>query len=351
MIKNILIIFIFTLVILGGCTSCPESCDDSNKCTNDFCSKETNYECINKMIECNDKNNCTIDSCSDETGQCTYNIITPCCGNNIIEVGETCSNCLEDVKCEEGKICCNNKCISPVCVSDIDCDDKKSYTEDSCLNKETCDGECSYTYTTLCKNDGYCPNNCNIENDQDCISNALENTKYSISDIVEVKELAKKCKFDINICGEDYKAKTIPVEIYSMSLFGEDIYNDGQIIIWVWTPFFKAIKEIADKEKKYEEYTDLDVINYLTENEINIYLNYGDGFNTKIKDMGYFETVVIKDGTTIFNSEYSSYQSYDLGVRIRKISHYNEFRDKIIKLVIVGETGEKEVSIDMTKYK
>jgi hypothetical protein len=349
--KYILILFVFSLFIISGCTSCPESCDDGKKCTNDFCSKETNFECINEPIQCDDNNKCTVDSCSEETGQCTYNEITPCCGNGIIEDGETCSNCLEDVKCEDGKLCCNEECISPVCKSDIDCNDKKSYTDDSCLNKETCNAKCDYVYTTQCKTDGYCPDNCNIENDADCIGKALENTKYSISDVDEVKELAKKCKFDINICAEDYKAKTIPVEVYSMSLYGQDIYTDEQMTIWVWTPFFRAVKEISEKEKKYEEYTDLDIIDYLAQNEIHIYLTYGNKLNTKIKDMGYFETVILKDGSTIFNSESSSYMTFDSSIKIRKIPRYNEFKDKTIKLVIVGGTGEKEVSINMMQFK
>ena len=41
----------------------------------------------------------------------TQNIITPVCGNNIIETNETCSNCAEDIKCLTNQICEDNKCI------------------------------------------------------------------------------------------------------------------------------------------------------------------------------------------------------------------------------------------------
>jgi len=51
---------------------CPESCDDNDRCTNDHCSLETNFECKNDKIE-------------------------PCCGNGICEESEDAANeCPED---------------------------------------------------------------------------------------------------------------------------------------------------------------------------------------------------------------------------------------------------------------
>ena len=41
---------------------CPV-CDDGNPCTEDYCSANTNFTCVNDMI-------------------------VPCCGNNICELGE-----------------------------------------------------------------------------------------------------------------------------------------------------------------------------------------------------------------------------------------------------------------------
>lgn len=45
---------------------CPDSCNDFNECTDDYCSEQTNYECINEKI-------------------------TPCCGNGICEPDEQCA--------------------------------------------------------------------------------------------------------------------------------------------------------------------------------------------------------------------------------------------------------------------
>jgi len=45
--------FIMSLILLSGCSSslssCPESCDDNNYCTIDYCSNETGFKCINEM--------------------------------------------------------------------------------------------------------------------------------------------------------------------------------------------------------------------------------------------------------------------------------------------------------------
>src|SRR3989338_7559755 len=52
---------------------CPDSCNDNNLCTKDYCGSETNYICKN-------------------------DIITPCCGNNLCENGESTSSCSVDCK-------------------------------------------------------------------------------------------------------------------------------------------------------------------------------------------------------------------------------------------------------------
>ena len=179
---------------------------------------------------------------------------------------------------------------------------------------------------------------------------SLSDTKYDFSDIEEVKTLAEDCKFDINICAEDYKADIIPVEIVS-SIMGEEYYVDNEMTIWVWTPFFKAVKEIADKEKNYEEYTDKEIINYLQEDYIHIYLTYGNIMAYKLKNLGAYENMVIKYGSKVYHSEKSDYSTYDSSIKIKKIGSYNNFYDKKVILVVVGETGEKEIEIDMTRFK
>lgn len=79
--KSILIItliVIFIILVNLIIPECPKSCDDNNSCTNDFCSKETGYKCMNTL-----KLNCK--------------------GNGICETGEygtsDCPNCDDRNKC------------------------------------------------------------------------------------------------------------------------------------------------------------------------------------------------------------------------------------------------------------
>ena len=78
--KSIAIIVIILIFILINWITpeCPASCNDNNSCTNDFCSKETGYKCMNTL-----KLNCK--------------------GNGICESGEygtnDCPNCDDGNKC------------------------------------------------------------------------------------------------------------------------------------------------------------------------------------------------------------------------------------------------------------
>ena len=57
----------------GQCKKCPANCDDNSKCTRDYCSASTGYECRNENIE-------------------------PCCGNLECESGESYGSCQSDCK-------------------------------------------------------------------------------------------------------------------------------------------------------------------------------------------------------------------------------------------------------------
>ena len=50
---------------------CPISCDDRASCTEDYCSAATDYECVNEILK-------------------------PCCGNKICEIGEDYIRCSSD---------------------------------------------------------------------------------------------------------------------------------------------------------------------------------------------------------------------------------------------------------------
>ncbi|MDD4353534.1 MAG: hypothetical protein PHN56_03690 [Candidatus Nanoarchaeia archaeon] len=80
------------------------------------------------------------------------------------------NSCINNSNCLTG-ICCNGACIN-VCDSNSDCDDFNSLTNDVCLNSKTCNATC-INYNLICNTiagDGFCPSNCNKDNDVDCVS-------------------------------------------------------------------------------------------------------------------------------------------------------------------------------------
>ncbi|MBN2067098.1 MAG: hypothetical protein JW744_01380, partial [Candidatus Diapherotrites archaeon] len=129
--KNIataaLILASIATIALSGCMQAPE-------CGNDVC------ELLEDAISC--------------PNDCATGPITSVCGNSLIETGENCRNCAEDVKCGRGWLCCNEACTIPVCRSNSDCSDGDSSTEDICINPGECNSKCDYPpLGAVCGND------------------------------------------------------------------------------------------------------------------------------------------------------------------------------------------------------
>lgn len=93
--KSIVIIGIILFFVLINLIipECPKTCDDNNPCTNDFCSSETGYKCMNTIKlncdgneiceageygksadcpDCDDGNKCTADSYDTASKQCVH---------------------------------------------------------------------------------------------------------------------------------------------------------------------------------------------------------------------------------------------------------------------------------------
>ncbi len=151
--KYLIAIMIGAAVIFGGLVSwyvithrCPESCDDRSICTDDFCSKQTNYKCQHHSIpdccgnaacenkesyetcsadcpNCDDNNKCTADSFDYHLQKCANAPILEnvCCGNGACEVGEDYQTCARDCpNCDD-----NNKCTK----------DRYDYHQQKCVNE------------------------------------------------------------------------------------------------------------------------------------------------------------------------------------------------------------------------
>lgn len=378
----ILTLFSLVLIFISGCTSCPESCDDGNSCTNNYCSEETNYQCVTEDIipclgnniceegeygtadcpDCDDGNKCTNNYINYETLECITEEIAPCCGNNIVETGETCSSCPEDVICLENEICCDDKCIKPVCISDSDCDDGKAFTVGICLNSGKCNSKCEFQYTTECKKDGYCPDNCDYTNDEDCLYKKLDDIKYDEKDIQAVRELAKKYRNDLSDFSSNYKVGEIPAELqdlYSYLLMNprpDEIPTiKTPIEVFVFTPFYEAVKTFSEYDKIYKEYTDKEIIDILSKDQIHVAMIwYGESGMTKgsdFKNLGEFHNIALKTNEKTHSSLSSDYTWTNFRIKAKKFDNYNIYNNQQVTIIAIGTKGERELKINLNNYR
>ncbi|MBW2980244.1 hypothetical protein KY360_02410 [Candidatus Woesearchaeota archaeon] len=166
------------------------ACQGSMECENNVCVNITCGEC--EYLENNTcmKHECCSDDDCNETTVCIDN------------------KCKTPGECGECEYLENNTCISYACCEDEDCDDDNASTDDRCLNpgelfslckntqKPSCDRDsdcdddnastmdvcmggiyCSSILITGCKNnDGYCPDSCEYDEDNDCEQEMVECT-------------------------------------------------------------------------------------------------------------------------------------------------------------------------------
>lgn len=163
-------------------------CDDGIECTEDFCTSENICEHIlgagfclidgqcliagsgdpvnvcgvcdpllwtdkwssNHNQPCDDGNPCTDNELCNKL-ECIGEAVTPCCGNGVVEEGETCDGNCDDLPLE----CAPEPCAIPTRIG----------------SKETCDLTCTDTIEFACgTTDGCCPDGCALEDDADCLS-------------------------------------------------------------------------------------------------------------------------------------------------------------------------------------
>ncbi len=145
---------------------------DENFCINSSMMDLISHDCRNnacvktkKIINCNPQN-CV-------KGKCNLN-----CGDNIINEGENCKNCPQDVSCNEDENCLNDICVPKdqelkVCFFAAECDDDDPCTYDDCDRQK---GKCMNKYfkskvpSFCCDIDADCDDG-NICTDDLCVKN------------------------------------------------------------------------------------------------------------------------------------------------------------------------------------
>jgi hypothetical protein len=170
-----------------GPGACPTACDDGNACTTDTlqgagtCAAACSFSpitpcCGNGVVEtgetcdtaigsgpgkcptsCSDGDACTTDALLNPgtcTAACSYTPITPCCGNGIVESNETC-----DTAIPSG---------SAGSCADITCNDGSACTIDTAVGTGTCNKLCTHT-PVFTSGDGCCPPTGRHSDDSDCL--------------------------------------------------------------------------------------------------------------------------------------------------------------------------------------
>lgn len=145
-----------TLAIIAlalGClfSRCPQTCDDDNPCTSDYCSQATDYKCAHMNLE-GPQDGCSgsAGSCREKAcigGKCSLGYIKDCCGNMKCESGEDEITCPVDCS----NVTCPKSCIDDnPCTIDY-CGEKTGYT---CMHDKVMSVECGTK----------CPKSCNDYN-------------------------------------------------------------------------------------------------------------------------------------------------------------------------------------------
>ncbi len=155
--------------------ACPETCDDGNGCTYDYCSAETNYECSHALLLCKDsvricpdgvrvgcKNICRDNACTNCVPDCSEHKKPVCtlsksdCGSCQVPDLERCE-CAQIVSCIDSDNCCPLGCDY---TRDSDCEEPKCQESWSCGNWSECsDGTQTRTCADLnsCGTEGLKP--------------------------------------------------------------------------------------------------------------------------------------------------------------------------------------------------
>jgi len=261
---------------------CPLSCDDGDRCTDDFCSAGTNY-------------------------QCQHAFIVNCCGNNKCEPEENYENCPQDCpNCDDLNKCTQDsfdyqkeECINSViecCCGNRLCEAKEDYKEDH----ENCPQDCPN-----CDDSNSCTNEWWDYENQDCRYEIIRNCCGN--KICEVPEDKNNCPKDCLINSNEYIEVWLAFQSKGYNQ-GYDLYGfrncfSDKIIITDFVSYFDDRKEFEfTKPKTYPSQSCHDRLGYVLEDKAGGWKEVGVSFK------GNFNLRLIYKGS-IFS--YESYDRYD----------------------------------------
>ena len=164
-------------------------------------------------------------------------------------------------------------------------------------------------------------------------------THYTKEDILKIRNLAKKCKFDLDPCIKDYVVKI----------------ND-EVELVVITPYIEAISKAAGSEKNYEEYTDEQIIEVLNQNSVKLVSFQSPMYALSKDNIGKISNLVVSLDGQVYPSEYYSSGSTfgtlgSSGVIRRQVEGYFNFSGKKATVIFIAKKGELKEQVDFSQFK
>lgn len=167
----------------GANATCPQSCDDANRCTQDLCSEQTGFSCMHRLIDgcCNSRQDCpgqTPYCVEARCHECVLNAHCPaqrpfciehtCAPTKACDSSTDCPsfapNCINttcvDARCDTSSDCpsylphcVRSHCLAVACVDVRDCEANHSCVVGTCLQQCASDADCSSITSCV---DGHC---------------------------------------------------------------------------------------------------------------------------------------------------------------------------------------------------
>ena len=211
---RILIILIGIAIITGSgfaiwysqIPRCPESCDDGNPCTQDFCSSETDYQCKHPSIVgategCKD----SVETCKQYQcveSKCQIVVLAGCCGNEKCEAGEDWETCAQDCeRCDDGNPCTQ---------------DDYSYKTGKCSHLKLMGPRSGCSAKVTCGSQTCKAGVCQIEYISNCCGNK----------ICEVGETYETCSVDCPNCDDNNKCTKDSYDYHSQKCVNVPIFDE-----------------------------------------------------------------------------------------------------------------------------
>lgn len=172
---------------------------------------------------------------------------------------------------------------------------------------------------------------------------------YSETDIENIFDKAKECRFDFEKCKQDYILQ-VPITEKELDWFTNEYeFRDGFLKLTIWTPYLQTLEYFANKERNYVEYSVEEIEDYINKRLFRLELSDSISFYSEIDEIGSPENlIIIYDDERYLGKDTYFMSIYDVD---KEFPGYIEYYNQNIEVVIVGKSGELKQNVNLLNYK